>query len=661
MQDMNKQTDRVDNLKSNNNNMPSVAIVGNPNVGKSVLFSRLTGHYAAASNYPGTTVEVLRGTGEINGRNCAIVDTPGMYSLLSITEEEAVSRDILQNEVPDVVVHVVDARNLERMLTMTLELIEAGLPLVLALNMLDEAGHAGIKIDTEALEKRLGIPVVGIVAVSGYGIEQIREKIGEVMEQSDSPSGLKFEYAPHIENEIARLQDSFESANNSFSSRTLALLALEGDQESGSQLTAGSEKNPGSISKGSGYSERLDVAVARQDYVASILAESMVQEERDITLRERLSRLTTHPLTGIPLLAAVLYFGLYKFVGGFGAGTVVDFLEGVVFEEHINPFLVAFAESIIPWQLFSSLFVGEYGILTMGLRYAVAIILPIVAFFFLIFAIIEDSGYLPRLALLIDRTFKKIGLSGRGVIPMVLGFGCDTMATMVTRTLPTKRERFLSTMLLALAIPCSAQLGVILALLESHPGGMLVWAGVIMGVFLLVGWLSAKVLPGVGPSFYMEVPPLRLPKIGNVLTKTYVRVRWYFLEIVPMFLIASVIIWAGKITHIFDAVTAALEAPVKWIGLPIEATEIFVMGFFRRDYGAAGLYDLDKAGMLTSIQLVVACVALTLFLPCIAQLLINIKERGWKTGALISGLVLVMSFGVAFVLNAALIGLEVKL
>jgi ferrous iron transport protein B len=257
--------------------------------------------------------------------------------------------------------------------------------------------------------------------------------------------------------------------------------------------------------------------------------------------------------------------------------------------------------------------------------------------------------------MLIDRIFKKIGLSGRAVIPMVLGFGCDTMATMVTRTLPTKRERIIATMLLALAVPCSAQLGVIIALLEGRKLAMFMWAGIISLVFLFIGYLTAKILPGKKPTFYMEVPPLRLPKLSNVFVKTYTRVRWYLKEILPLFILASVLIWIGQITRLFDLVIDFLKVPVRLIGLPAEAAHIFLLGFFRRDYGAAGLYDLNKTGILSGVQLVVACVTLTLFLPCIAQLLMNVKERGLKTGAGISVFVLVFSFAVAFVVNYLLV------
>jgi ferrous iron transport protein B len=368
-----------------------------------------------------------------------------------------------------------------------------------------------------------------------------------------------------------------------------------------------------------------------------------------------------NPWTGLPILALVLYFGLYKFVGGLGAGVAVDLLENKLFLGHINPWMQGVVDQHVPWQALRDLIAGEYGLVTLGIRYAVAIILPIVTFFFVAFSIMEDSGYLPRLALLIDRVFKKIGLSGRGVIPLVLGLGCSTMATLVTRTLPTRRERIIAIMLLSVAIPCSAQLGVMIALLHTHPVSFAIWLAVVIGVFLLVGWLAARVLPGDNPHFFMELPPLRLPKLSNVFVKTYTRVQWYFLEILPLFLLASLLIWLGQLTGVFDWLVHVLAGPVTWIGLPPSAGHVFLFGFFRRDYGAAGLYDMNAQGQLTGVQLLVAVIALTLFLPCVAQLIFNIKELGARAGFAISGLTVVISFTVAFTVNALLHGLGVHL
>ena len=460
-----------------------------------------------------------------------------------------------------------------------------------------------------------------------------------------------------IEIAIERIESLLEG-DYCISRRTIAILLLQGDEEIKDLVK---EKDPEAVNKiveitketSSHYVNPIqyELALERQNEVLEIINKVIRIKKGRFSLQEVLSRVTMNPITGLPILLLVLYLGLYKFVGEFGAGTVVDFLEGTVFEEHINPFIINIFSIVIPWEILRDLFVGEYGVITLGFRYAVALILPIVTFFFIVFSIIEDSGYLPRLAMLIDRIFKRIGLSGRAVIPMVLGFGCATMATMVTRTLPTKRERIISTMLLALAVPCSAQLGVILAILEGRPKALLIWAGVIGFIFLFIGYLTAKILPGERPSFYMEVPPLRLPKVSNVLTKTYVRVKWYFKEVLPLFLLASIFIWLGKVTHLFDLIINLLRKPVEMIGLPPEAAKVFLFGFFRRDYGAAGLYDLNKHQILSGVQLVVACVALTLFLPCIAQFLMNVKERGWKTGLGISFFVLFFSFGAAYAVN----------
>jgi ferrous iron transport protein B len=361
-----------------------------------------------------------------------------------------------------------------------------------------------------------------------------------------------------------------------------------------------------------------------------------------------LDRLALSPWTGLPFVALVLYVGFYKFVGGFGAQTAVDWLDHVVFTRWVAP-LAAAATGLIPWQPVRDLVNGPYGLVNLGLRYAFAIVLPIVTAFFLVFALLEDSGYLPRLALLLDRALKRVGLSGRAVIPLVLGFGCNTMATLVTRTLETRRERIIATLLLALAIPCSAQLGVVLGILSAWPGAVVVWGLTLVVVFLAVGRLAAAFLPGDPPSFYLELPRLRAPHAANVLRKTGARVRWYFAEILPLFLLASVLLWAGELTGALHRATGVLAPLVRLIGLPAEAAPAFLYGFFRRDFGAAGLYDLAHRGLLSPAALTTAAVTITLFVPCIAQFLVMKKERGLKVAV---G-VLVVATTIAFAVGGA--------
>ena len=644
-----------------------IALVGSPNVGKSVLFGNLTHTYVTVSNYPGTTVEITRGHADVGGRSYEVIDTPGMYSMLPLSEEERVGRDILFGRRPEVVLHVVDAKNLERMLIFTVQLIETGLPVALVVNLLDEAEARGLSVDIESLRRDLGIPVVGTVCPTGRGMAELRRVIADGIPAAPVD---RFRYPARvgasIESYVERISGLLH-ADYALSRRALALLLLQED-EGTRRLVSGSDPATydeicAVVREAEGtFAQPIDyvLTMARRDWADAAESRAVHQDGRRQTAwQERLSRLLVRPLTGVPILLVVLYLGLYKVVGQFGAGTVVDFMERRVFQGWLNPALTHLAQALIPWPWLQSLFVGDYGMLTLGLRYAVAIILPVITLFFLIFALIEDVGYLPRLALLLDRVFKKIGLSGRAVIPMVLGFACDTMATMVTRTLSTRRERLIAIVVLSVAVPCSAQLGVILALLSKVPGALVLWAGVMLAAGLVAGFLASRVIPGRPAPFYVEIPPLRWPKLSNVLAKTLARAKWYLQEIVPLFVAASLLIWVGQLTGIFALVIAVLKYPVSWMGLPPSTASAFLFGFFRRDYGVAGLYD--QAGALTGVQLLVATVALTLFMPCIAHFLITVKERGWKTGLAIAALTLTISFAVGTALSHVLNALRVTL
>lgn len=650
---------------------PRALIVGSPNVGKSMLFNRLTGRYVTVSNYPGTTIEVSRGRARIpaNGDEVEIIDTPGMYCLSPVTEEERVASSMLLQDRPAAVVHVIDAKNIARMLPLTLQLIEADLPVVLALNMSDEARRLGIRINAGRLEELLGLAVVQTVGTTGRGVDELIERIAEVRSAGRAASRRHVPYGEVVDQALDRLTVCM-GPDGPLSPRARAALLLRGGREALPELEQGPAP-AGAGTDGNGDGDEIDriLADARRRLTHSVHYHMMLAvrseadrivgqvvrypSEESPSISERLSRLCMHPLTGLPILLLVLYFGVYKFVGVFGAGTLVDALEGV-FETHVNPPVDQALEWMVPWQVVRELFGGEFGIITLGIRYAVAIVLPVVGTFFLAFSVIEDSGYLPRLAMLIDRLFKRIGLNGRAVIPIVLGFGCDTMATIVTRTLESRREKIICSFLLALAIPCSAQLGVILALLSGHPLALGVWAVVVGGIFLLAGGVTSKLLPGKGPSFYMELPPLRLPKLRNVTVKTYSRMVWYAREVLPLFIIASVVIWVGRVTGIFQALLAGLRPVVGLLGLPGDSATAFLFGFFRRDYGAAGLFDLQRTGGLTGNQLAVAAITLTLFLPCVAQLLILKKELGWKVTLLTSGGILLTAFGVGAAVHQVL-------
>jgi ferrous iron transport protein B len=643
-----------------------IVVVGNPNVGKSVIFNRLTKRYVAISNYPGTTVHVSRGKANLEGGSYEIVDTPGMYSLLPITIEEKVAREIILTEKSEKVLHVVDVKNLNRMLPLTLQLIETGLPVVLQLNMIDEAEAAGIIVDTDILKHELGIPVVATVATTGHGVHNLKKTL---VATYPKPTPQVFIYGKVVEGALSKITTHLKGEYR-ISKRSLGLLLLQNDYDINKRVKEQeSSTDYNEIMSiveitSKEYNQPLSyvIAQAQQRWVKKILKNAIKTERTQRRgFSEALSRAMMHPISGGFIFLAVVYFGLYQFVGVLGAGTMVNFIEGTIFGQWINPWATNVVESIIPWQVGRDLFVGEYGLITLGLTYTFAIILPIVGTFFVVFSIIEDSGYLPRLAMLIDRVFKKIGLNGRAVIPIVLGFGCDTMATLVTRTQETKRERLITTLLLALAIPCSAQLGVIFGILSGSTAALLIWIGVIVLIFLLVGFLAARIIPGERASFYMEVPPLRLPKLSNVFTKTYTRLEWYFFEVMPIFLIASVLLWFGDLIGIFDIIINGLKPVVELIGVPGDAASAFLYGFFRRDFGAAGLYDLHTSGQLVGIPLVVSAVVITLFVPCIAQFSVMGKERGWKTAITIAAFIVPFAFLVGFILNWVLTSLGVVL
>ncbi|PPD58071.1 ferrous iron transport protein B [Dehalogenimonas etheniformans] len=636
-----------------------IALVGSPNVGKSSVFHALTGRRVIISNYPGTTVDIFRGNAVFDGHPVEVIDTPGMYSLHSITEEERVGRAILLKEKPDVVLHVLDAKNLERMLPMTFQLIEAGLPLIVVLNMVDEAEAHGIVIDIKQLSSALGVPVLTTAASLGRGVPELKQAILDYKSQGFFQPIV---YDETIENAIDSLiplvKDSPPAER--ISARSVALLLLRQDEQI-RRLVAGEGKDLSTVDMivekttlGLSQPPAYLLALALQREATKLTSSVMTHRETPgIRFNERLSRAMMHPLSGGIILAVVL-FAMYYIVGIFGAGFLVGWLEKALFGQIINPFFQNTLSTLIPVKAISDLFVGQYGIITLGLTYAIAIILPIVTTFFLVFSMIEDSGYLPRLAMLIDRLFKFIGLNGRAVIPMVLGFGCDTMATIVTRTQETKRERIITTLLLALAIPCSAQLGVIFGILSVSTGMLITWLGIIALIFVLVGWLASRIIPGERACFYMEVPPLRLPRLSNVLQKTYARLEWYLLEVIPIFILASVVLWAGDLIGLLDLLIKGLRPVVEFAGIPAAASVAFVIGFFRRDFGAAGLYALATQGILTGNALLVSAVVMTLFVPCIAQFSVMIKERGLKTALAIAGFIFPFAFLVGFVLNHAL-------
>lgn len=635
-----------------------VVLIGNPNVGKSALFGALTGTYVTVSNYPGTTVEVTHGQATLDGRRTSVLDTPGTASLLPASEDERVTRDILLRAEAQAVVLVGDAKNLERTLCLAAQLAEARVPFVLCLNMMDEAEAQGLRVDLALLARRLGVEVVPTVAVRHQGLGRLREALSRAR-----TSGVRPEYPAALEQAAREAERLMPAAP--LGPRALALMVLAGDETLAPWLRARLE--PAQLAALDELRERVRRAFPQP--IAFVVNEARLREATRLAqgaaggrpasahgaLRARLDRLTLHPRLGYVVLAAVLV-AAYEFVGVFGAGTLVGLLEEDFFGGFFNPALTRLVHAAVPWTLVQDLFVGPYGLVTMALTYALALVLPIVGTFFIAFGLLEDSGYLPRLAVMSNRLFKSMGLNGKAVLPMVLGLGCDTMATLTTRVLETRKERLIVIVLLALGVPCSAQLAVILAMLGGlSPRALILWVAIVVGVIVLVGRLAALVLPGRGSDFVLELPPLRLPRAGNIAVKTLARIEWYLKEAVPLFVLGTLILFVADRVGLLAVAQRAAEPVVSgWLSLPKEVAGPFIAGFLRRDFGAAGLYHMAQDGTLSHAQILVAAVTITLFIPCIANFFMIVKERGWRTATAIAAFIFPFALLVGAALSALL-------
>lgn len=636
----------------------SVALIGHPNVGKSALFHRLTGQVVAISNYPGTTVEVTRGEGR-DLPETVFVDTPGVIALPPHTEDEVVTARVLLSEPMKAIVQVGDAKNIRRTLLLSVQLAEMGIPLVLALNMMDEAETRGVRIDHRLLAEKLSLPIVPTTAVRGTGLQELTISLKSVQ----APR-FRLQYPAEIESTIADLDARIPAST--IAGRAIALLFLSGDMVAEGWLKENLDEPAWSYLAG----QRDQLQASFQQPLSAVIQQvrlALVEEIAASIILEagtswrgwsyRLGHLATQPLWGTLLLVGVLY-ALYWFVGVFGAGTLVDWLENRLFGEALNPSIIEWVTRLVPFKPVVDFLVGEYGLWTMGMTYALALILPIVSTFFLAFGVMEDSGYLPRLAALSNRLFQALGLNGKAVLPMVLGLGCVTMATLTTRVLENKRERLLVTLLLALAVPCSAQLGVVMGLLAGISlTATMIWGGVVFLTLLAVGWLAARLVPGERVQLLVELPPLRVPVFSNVLLKTLARLEWYLKEVLPLFLVGTALMFVlDRLGILRWFIEAGKPLITGWLGLPQEASAAFLMGFLRRDFGATGLFVMEAQGLLTPVQVVVAMVTITLFVPCIASVLVIAKERGWRTATGILVMVFPLAFLIGGLLNRLLLG-----
>jgi ferrous iron transport protein B len=667
-------------------------LIGNPNVGKSVIFGAMTGRYVTVSNYPGTTVEITSAPATIDGLAREVVDTPGTNGLVPQSEDERVARDILLDSPGADVVQVGDLKSLRRVLLLSLQITEYGLPFTLCLNMSDEASDHGIDVDVDALSAMLGINVVATSALRRWNLDALRKAAVR-----PKLSTFKASFALPIERGIDRISKLLPEMG--VSPRGVAVAILSGDatiseflarhlsKAEVAQVEQIRDEVQAHVSDPLSYAINRDRLLVVDRIVEAVYSRRVVKMDGT---RAWLGAMTMHPVWGVPFLLAVLAFA-YWFVGLLGAGVLVDFVENSIFNAYINPWAMKLFDFVAPFphthvveqgvmtsayrltgavsgigafaKFVHDLLVGPYGVITMALTYAIAIVLPVVATFFIFFGMLEDSGYLPRLAVMLNRVFRTMGLNGKAVLPMVLGLGCDTMATLTTRVLETKKEAIIVTLLLALGVPCSAQLGVIMAMLGPLSFlAVAIWGGTIGGTIFIVGWLSSKIVKGDASDFVLEVPPIRAPKITNILIKVAARTEWYLREAVPLFVVGTLVLYLLDLTGALISLQHWLSPLVVGaLGLPAEAANSFIIGFLRRDYGAAGLFMMQRNGLLNPIQTVVSLTIITLFIPCVANFLMIVKERGMKVGLTMAGFIVVYSFGIGWAMNSILTSLHVNL
>lgn len=626
-----------------------VVLVGNPNVGKSVIFNALTGMNADVSNYPGTTIDAAHAA----LAHFDLYDSPGVYGISSINDEERATRKIVLEA--DTIVNVASALSLDRDLFLTLQIIDSGKPLILVINQADEAEKRGLKINFKDLEVELGIPIIRCVAIRGEGIKEILKQVPGACQGNISASMLeKIDMVTSICPEM---------------DRTRALFFLEGDD-----LTI--EEFPELSSQ---LKSDDTIYGARRERVDEIVEKTITDNGLATLTSIKLGRLLLHPLFGTLTALGVCYLIFYQLLGIWVAQDLVNLTEKrgmkVYWEPNVRkmaatvfPAEITFADTSIalpdaaktteqkaaidtllknsppdevkfdfwkyrqnPLSIAGNLLVGEYGILTLTVTYLLGLLAPLVAAFYFGLALLEDSGYLPRLAVLVDRLMNKIGLNGRAIIPLILGLGCVTMATITTRLLTSTREKIIATALLGIAIPCSAQLGVVSGTL-ARTGGLAAWmvyGSIVTFILAVSGLLLNKLMPGKSQPLMIDLPPMRLPRADNVLKKTWSKTCAFLKEALPMFILAGAVVSIAQMLGWLDLFVNALKPiVVQWLCLPADPRipTTFILGIVRRDFASFGLTEVT----LTAAQAVTAMIVITLFVPCIATVGVMIKERGMK-------------------------------
>jgi ferrous iron transport protein B len=616
-----------------------VALIGNPNTGKSCLFNQLTTADAIVSNYSGTTVEILEGKTAVGDRILQVVDLPGVYNLGSSSDDEKVTTDYIVEKKPAVIVNVVDATILERNLYLTLQLLELQSPMVIALNFYEELEDEGISVDYQNLSALLGVPVVPIDALRGAGIPELVKEIDAIMQGGLNFNYYQVKYDDHIEKAIDRIKEIIEEEN--IPKRAAAINLLEGDDVEW-QKTRHKERIRYVIEELSReHALNTEIARERHGQAALIAQKIMIKGKPRRHFKDFLDRFTTEPLTGI--ISLVVIMGVI-FLSLFSLGNYLSGLLGKWYELFItNP--TAPLIRAVPSPILQTIF--NWGL--QGINAGLQIALPYIFVFYLVLGALEDTGYLPRMAYLLDRLMHKMRLHGNAIIPMMLGFGCSVPAVLATRILPDKKDRILTSILICM-IPCSARTAVIIGAVGKFIGAgyaLLVYLIVLLLMFT-VGYILGRLLPGESVGLIMEMPPYRLPQLKNVLRKTWLRLKDFIWIAFPLIIIGSVVLGLLKAYGLLDIIARPFSPVINgWLMLPTVAGITLIYGILRKEMALELLFVLGGSttllNFMSPLQIFIFALVVALYFPCIGTFAVLKHEFGWQKSLLISLFTIVLA------------------
>jgi ferrous iron transport protein B len=622
-----------------------IALVGNPNVGKSVLFNRITGVGVISSNYPGTTVEIMEGKVSCEGEIIDVYDLPGVYSLAGTGEDEQVALRFLAERRPGCVIAVADGTRLEQSLVLVFQLIELGFRVVVALNFMDVA-KLRYQIDVDRLSSILGVEVVPTVGVTGEGVDALCDC---AFSKEVRPSDFLVHYDQHIEQILNELS-LISKGDLDFPLRGALLKLLEGATYFTTRFSDQIKERADYLSSRfkEQHDETIDVHIGRDRYgeAGKLTDEVRMKILRELTLRERISRYTIRPATGIPLLILILsgIFLSVVYIGGF--------LEGIILEAYTAVVGDFFQDmgSFIGGQLGEAISTG----IDLSIQAILAIVIPYILVFYLILGVLEDSGYLPRVVVMLDGVMHKIGLHGRAIIPMIVGLGCNVPAILATRVIESRRERLILAAITVVAIPCSAQTVIIIGTVGNYSGieyALAIYL-VLFSMVLILGRLMHKLMRFEPSSLAIEVPDLSMPLLRNVLWKTRIRVSEFFIIAFPLLLAGSIILEFLMVFDVLDSLVNPLSPfTVGFLGLPALTIIALIFGVLRKEMALQLLVVLfgttNLAAALSPDQMFIFALVMATYMPCLAAFAVIRTEFGWKDAVKIS----MGSIGIAFFLG----------